>query len=132
MPGAALPSYIHEAVIRAYVLGASHRELTAPETEMLIGPWLDEVGQTAFYRQIAQADQAYTDQVEPRYGEIDVPVLVLWGERDTWIPVDRAHRLAAIPGAELGLIPDAGHLIQLDAPVALSVALHRWLRTNQG
>lgn len=124
----ALPAYIHEAAVRAYVRGASHRGLSATDEEMLVGPWLGPDGHAAFYRQIAQADQAYTDEVEPRYGDIDVPVLVVWGEQDTWIPVDRAHRLAAaIPGAELELIPDAGHLIQLDAPVALSVALHRWL-----
>lgn len=53
---------------------------------------------------------------------------IVWGEDDTWIPVDRAHRLhAAIPGSTLALIPDAGHLIQLDQPVALGVELRRWL-----
>ncbi|MEU8490966.1 alpha/beta fold hydrolase [Pseudonocardia alni] len=46
---------------------------------------------------------------------------VVWGTEDTWIPVDRAHRLtAAVPGAELHLVPGAGHLIQLDAPEALT------------
>ena len=58
---------------------------------------------------------------EPRYGELDLPVRVVWGTEDTWIPVDRAHRLtAAVPGAELHLVPGAGHLIQLDAPEALT------------
>lgn len=50
------------------------------------------------------------------------------GVEDTWIPVDRAHRLAEqIPGAELRLVPQAGHLIQLDAPERLTAILHRWL-----
>jgi pimeloyl-ACP methyl ester carboxylesterase len=54
--------------------------------------------------------------------------LIVWGEEDVWIPVDRAHRLAAlIPGARLELIKGAGHLVQLDQPVALAAALHRWL-----
>ena len=45
-----------------------------------------------------------------------------------WIPVDRARRLAGlIPGARLELIQAAGHLIQLDQPVALASTLHRWL-----
>lgn len=128
----ALPGYIHEAVVRAYIGGASHRGLSASESDLLTGPWLGAAGQPAFYRQIAQADEAYTDEIESRYGDIGVPVLVVWGEQDTWIPVDRAHRLAAaIPGAELQLIPDAGHLIQLDAPVALSVVLHRWLSARR-
>jgi pimeloyl-ACP methyl ester carboxylesterase len=45
--------------------------------------------------------------------------------------VDRAHWLAAaIPRAELRLIPDAGHLVQLDAPEALTATLMRWLLTR--
>ena len=115
---------MHEGALRAYVAGASHRGLRPDDLDRLAAPWLDADGQPAFYRQIAQADEAYTDEVEPRYGEIDLPVLVVWGTDDTWIPVDRAHRLAGmIPGAELRLIEDAGHLIQLDQPVALATTL---------
>lgn len=95
---------------------------------MLARPWLTSAGQAAFYRQIAQADQRYTDEIEPRYPSIDLPVLVAWGTEDTWIPVDRAHRLAGlIPDAELHLVTDAGHLIQLDAPERLTAILQRWL-----
>ena len=32
-----------------------------------------------------------------------------------------------IPGAEVELIDEAGHLIHYDAPVQLAVALQRWL-----
>jgi pimeloyl-ACP methyl ester carboxylesterase len=57
-----------------------------------------------------------------------MPVLVAWGVEDAWIHVDRAHRLAElIPGAELCLVPGAGHLIQLDAPEELTAILQRWL-----
>ncbi|MGH3368080.1 MAG: alpha/beta fold hydrolase [Nocardioidaceae bacterium] len=123
-----LPAQIHQGVVRSYVSGASHRGLTEEETVMLVRPWLGTQGQSAFYRQIAQADQVYTDEVEPSYPSIDLPVLVVWGEQDGWIPVERAHRLAAlIPGARLRTIPDAGHLVQLDAPATLAVELHRWL-----
>ena len=53
------------------------------------------VGQAAFYRQIAQADQAFTDAVEPLYPSVGLPALIVRGEQDRWIPVDRARRLAA-------------------------------------
>jgi len=125
---AQLPPELHEALVRAYVRGAAHRRLRPESLDMLVAPWLGSDGQTAFYRQIAQADQRYTDEIEPRYPEIDLPVLITWGIDDTWIPVDRAHRLAEqIPGAELHLVPEAGHLIQLDAPEQLTAILHRWL-----
>ncbi len=125
---AALPPAVHEGAVRAYVQGASHRGLDERQTQMLVQPWLGPVGQAAFYRQIAQADQSYTDQVQPLYGSLELPVLVVWGAEDAWIPVDRAHALVnAIPHARLQLVRDAGHLIQLDAPEVLATALERWL-----
>jgi pimeloyl-ACP methyl ester carboxylesterase len=125
---AALPAALHEALVRAYVAGAAHRPPRADDLDQLVGPWLGNSGQAAFYRQIAQAEQRYTDEIEPLYANLEVPVQVVWGTEDTWIPVDRAHRLAAtIPGARLDLVADAGHLIQLDAPDRLTEILQRWL-----
>jgi pimeloyl-ACP methyl ester carboxylesterase len=125
---AALPAGVHEGVVRAYIAGASHGGLTTGQADMLAGPWLDSTGQAAFYRQIAQADQAFTDEIEPRYPSLDLPVLVVWGENDTWIPLDRADRLVdLLPRARLETIAAAGHLIHLDAPVQLAMALSRWL-----
>ncbi|MGG2458851.1 alpha/beta fold hydrolase [Streptomyces sp. RGM 3693] len=85
-------------------------------------------GQAAFYRQIEQNDQRFTDEVAGRYGEIAVPVLICWGTEDTWIPVAKGHELAArIPGARLRLIEGAGHLAQEDAPGELAVALREFV-----
>lgn len=123
-----LPVTVHAAALRAYIASASYAGLTADQADNLAGPWLGAVGQAAFYRQIAQADQAFTDAVEPLYPSVGLPTLIVWGEQDRWIPVDRARRLAGlIPGARLQLIAAAGHLVQLDQPVALATTLHRWL-----
>jgi pimeloyl-ACP methyl ester carboxylesterase len=126
-----LPPAVHEGALRAYIRGASHRGLTPDALDWLSSPWLDELGQAAFYRQIAQADEAYTDAIEPLYPTIDAPVLVVWGHDDAWIPVDRAHRLSQlIPGARLQVIERAGHLVQLDQPAALATALTHWLNAS--
>ena len=123
-----LPPAVHRGALEAYIAGASHRGLRDSELRMLAGPWLDEVGQAAFYRQVSQADERYTDEIEPRLSSVRIPTHIVWAEQDTWIPVDRAHRLsAAIGGSTLAVIPDAGHLVQLDAPVALTAELARWL-----
>lgn len=125
---ARIPPPLHEALVRAYITGAAHRRLAAEHLDMLAAPWLTAEGQAGFYRQIAAADQRYTDEIEPLYPSIDLPTLIAWGTEDTWIPVDRARRLAAlIPGSELHLVPEAGHLIQLDAPEHLTAVLQRWL-----
>ncbi|NDZ93116.1 alpha/beta fold hydrolase [Streptomyces sp. SID6673] len=127
-----LPAAVHRGAIEAYIRGASHRGLRDDELEMLVRPWTDSDGQPAFYRQIAQADEHYTDEVEPLYGTIDEPTHIVWGTEDTWIPKDRAERLGRlIPHASIELIRDAGHLIQLDAPTRLSAELIRWTSSQK-
>lgn len=123
---AALPSYLHAALLRAYLSGAAHRALTQEELGIYLEPWLGQRGQPAFYRQIAQMDQRFTDEIEHRYAEVRCPVTILWGENDSWIPVERGHDLSTrIPGARLHVIPGAGHLVQEDAPEAIvSAVLH--------
>ena len=123
-----LPATIHEAIVAAYLRGAFHSELSDAALAPYVEPWLGARGQDAFYRQIAQADQRFTDEVEPLYGEIRAPVLILWGEEDRWIPVESAHRLhSRIPQSELQLVPEAGHFLQEDAPQAVAAHLVRFL-----
>jgi pimeloyl-ACP methyl ester carboxylesterase len=89
-----------------------------------VDPWLGETGQSAFYRHIAQMDSRYTDEIEPLYGKLRCPVMILWGEQDRWIPIERGRELAVrIPTATLRCVPDAGHLVQEDAPEAIVAAL---------
>ena len=128
-----LPAYIHEAILPAYIRGAVRRPLAEEELRPYVEPWLGEVGQAAFYRQIAQMDQRYTDEVEVRYGEVRRPVLILWGEEDAWIPLERGSKLAElIPDARLKRLPGAGHLVQEDAPEAIVAALFDFLPTARG
>ena len=82
-----------------------------------MAPWIESDGQAALYRQIAQGDERDTDEFRARLGELECPTLILWGEKDPWIPVQRGRELEQlIPQAELRTIPGAGHLIQEDAP----------------
>jgi pimeloyl-ACP methyl ester carboxylesterase len=123
-----LPAALHAALVRAYISEASSPGLRDDVLERLVQPWLGADGQAAFYRQIAQADQRYTDEIEDRYGSILVPVLVCWGRDDAWIPWSRGEQIAAlIPNARLELIDGAGHLVQEDAPAALIELVEQFL-----
>ncbi|MDI3386123.1 alpha/beta hydrolase [Streptomyces sp. B-S-A8] len=125
---AQLPAPLHAALVREYLSSASHRGLHPAVRERLAAPWCTPQGQAAFYRQIAQNDQRFTDEIQGRYAELELPVLACWGTDDTWIPVAKGHELAAaIPGAELRLIEGAGHLVQEDAPAQLTAELVRFL-----
>jgi pimeloyl-ACP methyl ester carboxylesterase len=59
-----------------------------------------------------------------RLTAITVPVLVVWGEADRMVPVEHGEAYAAaIPGARFLLLPEAGHLPQLEAPDRLLAAV---------
>ncbi|MFJ7022080.1 alpha/beta fold hydrolase [Streptomyces sp. NPDC101117] len=125
---AQLPPALHAALVRAYISSTGGPGLRPDVLERLVEPWLDPAGQAAFYRQIAQADQRHTDEIQSRYGDIGIPVLVCWGEEDNWIPVAKGRELAAlVPGACFEVFAGAGHLVQEDAPAELVAALHSFL-----
>jgi pimeloyl-ACP methyl ester carboxylesterase len=55
--------------------------------------------------------------LDDRLGEVRVPVLVLWGERDAWIPLPYAHRFAeGLHAAKLVTYADAGHVPMEELP----------------
>lgn len=61
-----------------------------------------------------------------------LPVLIVWGARDSIIPVrhgEDAHR--AIPGSRLEVFDDVGHLPQLEAPGRFIAVLERFLRETE-
>ncbi|MGB3635491.1 MAG: alpha/beta hydrolase [Rubrobacteraceae bacterium] len=115
-----IPGYMHQAMVAAYVRDATYRPMSDEETIPYVEPWLGEVGQAALYRQISQNDQRYTDEVEPLYGKIERPVLVLWGEEDRWLSLEIGEKLhSSIPGSQMKTIPECAHLAQEDAPEAV-------------
>lgn len=114
---AGVPAYIHEAIVERYITGAMLDTPEADVMDQLKAPWLTPSGQAAFYRQIAQASQRYTDEIESEYARIRCPVRILWGADDEWIPLETGRRLnAAIAGSEFFEIEAAAHLVQLEQP----------------
>jgi pimeloyl-ACP methyl ester carboxylesterase len=123
-----LPDYIQRAIVPTYIRGAVKRSMTDEELAPYVQPWLGETGQAALYRQIAQMDERYTDEVEGLYPKVRCPTQILWGEDDQWIPIERGHTLhKMIQGALFHPVPNAGHLVQEDAPEAIVAAVMRFL-----
>ena len=59
---------------------------------------------------------------------IELPTLVVVGEDDPLIPPDASRRMhEAIGGSRLVVIPEAGHLSNLEAPEAFNDALKDFL-----
>jgi pimeloyl-ACP methyl ester carboxylesterase len=58
---------------------------------------------------------------------IDVATLLLWGEDDCRSPRHIAEQFhAAVPGAELAIIPNAGHLSNMEQPDAFNDHVRRF------
>ncbi|MGE3139758.1 MAG: alpha/beta fold hydrolase [Thermoleophilia bacterium] len=65
---------------------------------------------------------------EPAGGAAAVPTMVVWGERDVLVPLERAAWVErALPEADLRVIAGAGHVPMLDRPAAFSALLERFL-----
>ncbi len=67
-------------------------------------------------------------RVSKRLYRVTAPTLVLWGGADKLIVPDYAERWARlIPGAQVQIIPDAGHMLPYEQPEIFVDALSRFL-----
>jgi pimeloyl-ACP methyl ester carboxylesterase len=88
-------------------------------------------GKDAFIRQ-ERAIMSRADSLR-LLPELKCPTLVLCGRQDTLTPLERHEEMAqAIPGADLRVIEDCGHLSTLERPVEVSSALEGWLSDGRG
>ena len=123
-----LPDPRLAAEIREHLTSATATPLDEHVFGRLFGQWDGARGQALYLRNLAGFSEDDTDPVEAALTAIDVPTLVVWGERDAWLPVETSERVAAaIPGADRVVIPGAGHFCMEDAPDAVARALSRFL-----
>ncbi|QWA30559.1 alpha/beta hydrolase [Pseudomonas sp. RC3H12] len=119
-----MPDYMHRALLAAYLQTSAANPLSDEALQVYSAPWLGPIGQAAFYRQIAQMDQVYTEEIEPLYGKLDCPVSVLWGAEDAWIPYSQGERLAGLISQwPCARVENSGHLMQEDRPEAIVAAV---------
>lgn len=89
------------------------RELLRP-----VADHLDQGTQRAILKLYRWADPPQLAAAGARLGAIDAPALVVWGERDPYVPARFAHAYAALLGGEVevDVRPGAGHWPWLDDP----------------
>jgi pimeloyl-ACP methyl ester carboxylesterase len=63
---------------------------------------------------------------------VDVPTLLIWGDTDRLFPKEIALAYQqAIPGSKLVMIPECGHVPQIEQPDAFVAALESFIRAPQ-
>ncbi|WP_251697014.1 alpha/beta fold hydrolase [Streptomyces sp. Vc74B-19] len=92
--------------------------MTGDVLRAYLAPHASRLGRASFFEhQVRHYDSRYTEEITDRLGRLTLPVRILWGAEDEWQPVRYAERLRDdIPGAELVVIPGAGHFLMEDAP----------------
>lgn len=106
------------------LIHASRRE-EAELTRIVMG-MAERVGPDAFLRQ----QKAIMDRPDSRSDlrRFACPTLVLCGRDDALTPLELSREMAeAVPGAELVVVEECGHLSSLERPVEVNAALRRWL-----
>ncbi len=68
------------------------------------------------------------DEAQTRYAEIDLPVLVVYGEEDWSSTKERRRTVRSIPGARVEEVKDGGHFLSLDQPKKLAELIERFSR----
>lgn len=85
-----------------------------------------QVGVAAYLRQ--QAANIGRPDSRPTLKNIRCPTLVLVGDADQLTPPDRAQEIAeGVPGAQLVVVQECGHLSTLERPELVTRALRTWL-----
>ncbi|QLG10743.1 alpha/beta hydrolase [Deinococcus sp. D7000] len=79
------------------------------------------------------ASDLLKDSVQDCLPMITSRTLVVWGERDALVPLPLGELLArSIAGAQLAVIPHAGHVVMVDAPDEFNTAVLTFVDGPQG
>ena len=93
----------------------------------LLSAYEGEQGGLRLIRAACDLDPRQTEHIGPALRATGIPAVVLWGERDEFLPVDSVARpLAETLGAPLQLLP-GGHFTPLDCPTEVGAALRDFL-----
>jgi pimeloyl-ACP methyl ester carboxylesterase len=85
-------------------------------------------GQAVYDRQIT----ALLNRPDPTalLSHIRCPVFVIVGEDDVWSPPAQHEEIAShIAGAQLRVVPNAGHMLPAEDPLAFNTILQEWMAT---
>ncbi len=104
--------------------GVENTRQLANVIDHYIDPWNSELGKEALFQHIRLLIPYYTNAVSTDLQLVDKPTLLIWGEKDQQMPLKYGQRLHhEIAGSRLVTIPDAGHMLLIDAPDAVANAI---------
>jgi pimeloyl-ACP methyl ester carboxylesterase len=111
-------------------LGMAKEDRRSDEVvEAYAAPFVRDPG--AFFRAARAIDGNGLSARVDEIAALDVPVFVVWGEEDPFLPVEVADRLNEIlSGSTLALLPGCSHFVTEDASETLVPLVAEWLRVQ--
>jgi 2-hydroxymuconate-semialdehyde hydrolase len=101
----------------------ARRIATSAALREMLATYQGELGGLRLIRAARDLDPRQTEQIGAALGRSGIPTLVLWGERDVFLPIDAVGRpLAELLRATLIRLP-GGHFTPLDCPGEVARAL---------
>ena len=77
--------------------------------------------------------RASAEDVRDVLAQVNVPTLLVYGDRDVRAPITVAEALrAAIPGSRLVVLPGVGHLCNIEAPDEFNLVARDFLQDGRG
>jgi pimeloyl-ACP methyl ester carboxylesterase len=97
-------------------------------------PYLKHMTHVDFPMFLRMLRAAGDHSAEQWLAEVDVPTLVVAGERDTFTPASLSRFMAEkIPGAELCLVPGGSHVTPIEQPTLVGERIRGFVeRASQG
>jgi len=109
---------------RAFDKGIANGRLSDEDLAEYVRPFRDPEGRAAYLRALRDLDTLDWMRERSRIENFPRPTLVLWGEKDAYLPPSDGERLAAaMPDAQFESLPGCGHFVPEDQPDALTRAL---------
>lgn len=115
------------------VNGKEPKDIAVPVAKTLISPkaspeafdkLVDSISRLHKLSYIKTIESSVKSKAHTKLGEISVPTHVMCGEEDRLATPAMAREIAAlIPNAEVTIIPEAGHLINIERPAEFNAAV---------
>lgn len=114
----------------ALLTGEVDKSAIAPEDLMPYMRHMVDIDLPMFLRMLRSAGEHSAADLLP---QIDVPALVIAGDRDTFTPPRYAEEMAAaLPQAELMMVPGGTHVVPLERKDQVAARVERFLRERVG
>ncbi|MDW7739342.1 MAG: alpha/beta hydrolase [Bacillota bacterium] len=111
---------LRENRIKELLASAYGREPVSDEVEGYFQPVTVEKSEEVFADLMKTGITSMADRVE----EVELPVLLVWGEEDAWVPLEQGRKLVdKFPRADLVIIPEEGHVPMETSPVIFNEIL---------